>query len=163
VAAREEPRNADVQNLLGYTYRKRSSPDLPKAFEHYEAALRLQPTHRGAHEYSGEAYLMDNKPAEGEKHLAQLDQICGGTGCGDYKLPRGSERQVIMVRDRAAPRGRGTDPGIRVVENRCAHRGVRFCQQPHGNARSFVCPYRQWTYKLNGELAGLPFKDGVKD
>jgi salicylate 5-hydroxylase large subunit len=66
-----------------------------------------------------------------------------------------------MVRDRVAPRDRGTDHGIRVVENRCAHRGVRFCQQPHGNARSFVCPYHQWTYKLNGELAGLPFKDGV--
>ena len=52
---------------------------------------------------------------------------------------------------------------MRVVENRCAHRGVRFCQQPHGNARSFVCPYHQWTYKLNGDLAGLPFKDGVKE
>ena len=82
---------------------------------------------------------------------------------GDYRLSSVGERQVIMVRDRVAPRDRGTDPGIRVVENRCAHRGVRFCQQPHGNARSFVCPYHQWTYKLNGELAGLPFKDGVKD
>ena len=50
-----------------------------------------------------------------------------------------------------------------MVENRCAHRGVRFCQTQHGNARSFVCPYHQWTYKLNGDLAGLPFKDGVKD
>ncbi len=81
---------------------------------------------------------------------------------GDYKLSWVGERQVIMVRDRVAPRDRGTDPGVRVVENRCAHRGVRFCQQPHGNARSFVCPYHQWTYKLNGDLAGLPFKDGVK-
>ena len=68
-----------------------------------------------------------------------------------------------MVRDRVAPKDRATDSGIRVVENRCAHRGVRFCQQPQGNARSFVCPYHQWTYKLNGDLAGLPFKDGVKD
>jgi salicylate 5-hydroxylase large subunit len=82
---------------------------------------------------------------------------------GDYKLSWVGERQVIMVRDRVAPKDRGTDTGIRVVENRCAHRGVRFCQQQHGNARSFVCPYHQWTYKLNGELAGLPFKDGVKD
>ncbi len=81
---------------------------------------------------------------------------------GDYKLSWLGERQVIMVRDRVAPKDRGIDHGIRVVENRCAHRGVRFCQQPHGNARSFVCPYHQWTYKLNGDLAGLPFKDGVR-
>jgi len=87
-------------------------------------------------------------------------------GTGDYKLSWVGERQVIMVRDRVAPKDRETDPGIRVVENRCAHRGVRFCQPPMdgqtGNARSFVCPYHQWTYKLNGDLAGLPFKDGVK-
>lgn len=85
---------------------------------------------------------------------------------GDYKLSRVGEREVIMVRDRVSPRERETDPGIRVVENRCAHRGVRFCQPPMdgqvGRARSFVCPYHQWTYKLNGDLAGLPFKDGVK-
>ena len=80
---------------------------------------------------------------------------------GDYRLTWIGERQVIMVRDRVAPKDRRFDTGIRVVENRCAHRGVRFCQQPQGNARSFVCPYHQWTYKLNGELAGLPFKDGV--
>ena len=81
---------------------------------------------------------------------------------GDYKLSWVGERQVIMVRDRVAPKDRGVDTGMRVVENRCAHRGVRFCQQPQGNARSFVCPYHQWTYKLNGDLAGLPFKDGVQ-
>lgn len=80
---------------------------------------------------------------------------------GDYRLSWVGERQVILVRDRVAPKDRGTDTGIRVVENRCAHRGVRFCQQPHGNARSFVCPYHQWTYKLDGTLVGLPFKDGV--
>ena len=81
---------------------------------------------------------------------------------GDYRLSHVGERQVLMVRDRVAPKDRATDNGIRVVENRCAHRGVRFCQTPHGNARSFVCPYHQWTYKLNGDLAGLPFKDGVR-
>ncbi|MBC7381348.1 MAG: Rieske 2Fe-2S domain-containing protein [Burkholderiaceae bacterium] len=82
---------------------------------------------------------------------------------GDFKLSFIGERQVIMVRDRVAPKDRATDTGIRVVENRCAHRGVRFCQEPQGNARNFVCPYHQWTYKLNGDLAGLPFKDGVKE
>ena len=84
---------------------------------------------------------------------------------GDFKLSHVGERQVVMVRDRKklGSDSNFSDHGIRVVENRCAHRGVRFCQAPQGNARSFVCPYHQWTYKLNGDLAGLPFKDGVKD
>ena len=82
---------------------------------------------------------------------------------GDFKLSHVGERQVLMVRDRVSPKDKAIDTGIRVVENRCAHRGVRFCQTQHGNVRSFVCPYHQWTYKLNGDLAGLPFKDGVKD
>jgi salicylate 5-hydroxylase large subunit len=82
---------------------------------------------------------------------------------GDYRISHVGERQVLMVRDRVGPKDRSTDNGIRVVENRCAHRGVQFCQTPRGNTRSFVCPYHQWTYKLNGDLAGLPFKDGVKD
>jgi Flp pilus assembly protein TadD len=83
-AARDEPRNADVHNLLGYTYRKRASPDLAKAFEHYNMALKLNPKHKGAHEYIGEAYLMDKKPAEAEKHLAQLELICGNKTCEEY-------------------------------------------------------------------------------
>ena len=45
---------------------------------------------------------------------------------GDYKLTHVGERQVLMVRDRVAPKEKGIDPGIQVVENRCAHRGVRF-------------------------------------
>jgi Flp pilus assembly protein TadD len=84
VAAKEEPRNADVHNLLGYSYRKQATPNLAKAFEHYNTALKLDPKHKGAHEYIGEAYLMDKKPAEAEKHLASLEQICGNKTCEEY-------------------------------------------------------------------------------
>jgi Flp pilus assembly protein TadD len=84
VAVREEPRNADVHNLLGYSYRKRATPDLAKAFEHYGTALKLDPRHKGAHEYIGEAYLMDKKPAEAEKHLVELEKICGNKSCEEY-------------------------------------------------------------------------------
>jgi Flp pilus assembly protein TadD len=83
-AVREDPRNADVHNLLGYSYRKRATPDITKAFEHYYTALRLDPRHKGAHEYIGQAYLMDKKPAEAEKHLAQLESICGNKTCEEY-------------------------------------------------------------------------------
>lgn len=83
-AARDEPRNADVHNLLGYTYRKRAAPDLAKAFEHYNLALKINPNHKGANEYIGEAYLADKKPAEAEKHLARLETICGNKTCEEY-------------------------------------------------------------------------------
>ena len=83
-AAREEPRNADVHNLLGYSYRKRSTPDISKAFEHYYTALKLDPRHKGAHEYIGEAYLMEKRPLEAEKHLAELEKICGNKTCAEY-------------------------------------------------------------------------------
>ena len=39
-----------------------------------------------------------------------------------------------------------------VVENVCAHRGMRFCRERQGNRKEFVCPYHQWTYDLKGTL-----------
>jgi Tfp pilus assembly protein PilF len=83
-AERADSRNADVHNLMGYTYRKRATPDLSKAFEHYNTALKLDPKHKGAHEYIGEAYLMDKKPDEAEKHLAELEKLCGNKTCEEY-------------------------------------------------------------------------------
>ena len=84
-AARDEPRNADVQNLLGYTARKSDPPDMPKAFEHYKRALQLDPRHAGAHEYIGKAYLMVHQPEEAQKHLTQLANVCGNTTCEVYR------------------------------------------------------------------------------
>ena len=37
-----------------------------EAYEHYNKALKLNPNHKGAHEYIGEAYLLDGKPAKAE-------------------------------------------------------------------------------------------------
>ena len=83
-ALKAEPRNADVHNLLGYSHRKQARPDLAKAFEHYKLALQIDPGHKGAHEYIGEAYLMDRKPAEAQKHLAELARLCGNLTCEEY-------------------------------------------------------------------------------
>ncbi len=73
-AAQRDSRSADIQNLLGYAYRK--SGQLDPAFKHYQRALQLDPRHRGAHEYIGEAYLMVDNPAKAEEHLAALKKIC---------------------------------------------------------------------------------------
>ena len=81
---RSDPRNAEAHSLLGYSYRKSPAPDLGKAFEHYNTALRIDPRHKGAHEYIGEAYLTDRKPDLAEKHLAELERICGNRSCEEY-------------------------------------------------------------------------------
>ena len=73
---------------------------------------------------------------------------------GDFKRTVVGERSVLMVRDAAG--------GINVVENVCAHRGMQFCRERHGNAKGFVCPYHQWSYTLQGDLQGVPFRRGVK-
>jgi tetratricopeptide (TPR) repeat protein len=67
--------------LLGYANRKSGNLDL--AFKHYNEALRLDPKHRGAHEYIGEAYLMKGDVAKAKDHLAALDRICF-FGCEEY-------------------------------------------------------------------------------
>ncbi len=73
---------------------------------------------------------------------------------GDFRRTVIGERSVIMVRD--------PDGSVNVVENVCAHRGMRFCRERHGNRTDFLCPYHQWNYSLKGDLQGVPFKRGVK-
>ena len=85
LAVQEHPGNAELHNLLGYSYRKQATPDLSRAFEQYRLALKFDSEHRGANEYIGEAYLMDKKPAKAEEHLAKLKSICGNTTCEEYQ------------------------------------------------------------------------------
>lgn len=73
-AAKSDPRNADVFNLLAYSYRHLDRID--DAFVYYGRALDLDPRHLGAHEYIGEAYLMVGDLAKAEGHLATLQEIC---------------------------------------------------------------------------------------
>ncbi|MFO0120387.1 MAG: aromatic ring-hydroxylating dioxygenase subunit alpha [Burkholderiales bacterium] len=73
---------------------------------------------------------------------------------GDFKRTVIGERSVILVRDEQG--------ALQVIENVCAHRGMRFCRERHGNRKEFVCPYHQWSYTLRGDLQGVPLRRGVK-
>ena len=79
----KSPNNADYHNLLAYSIRKGPNPDMSKVFQHYNEALRIDPKHKNAHEYLGEAYLMVGNVAKAKEHLAQLDKICF-FGCSQY-------------------------------------------------------------------------------
>jgi Rieske 2Fe-2S family protein len=63
---------------------------------------------------------------------------------GDYLTLQIGEYPILLLRDR--------DGTIRAFHNSCRHRGARICSEPHGNMPRLVCPYHQWTYRLDGEL-----------
>jgi salicylate 5-hydroxylase large subunit len=93
-------------------------------------------------------------------HWCYVGLECEVPHAGDFKRTVVGERSVIMVRDRGTSDEELGE--IRVVENRCAHRGVAFCRERHGRVNDFTCPYHQWNYSLAGDLQGLPFRRGVK-
>jgi tetratricopeptide (TPR) repeat protein len=73
-AALRDPRNADIQNYIGYGYRRLR--ELEPAFAHFRQALAFNPRHRAAHQHMGEAYLTIGNLAAAEEHLAALERIC---------------------------------------------------------------------------------------
>ena len=73
-AGLRDARNADIQNYLGYAYRRLRQLD--PAMQHYQKALTLNPRHRSAHEHLGEAYLVHGNLGKAEEHLVALERIC---------------------------------------------------------------------------------------
>ena len=77
---REESRNADAWNLLGYSLRKVELYD--DSLKAYKKALKLDKKHLGAREYIGELYLTLGKPRKARKELKKLEKYCGN--CEQY-------------------------------------------------------------------------------
>jgi tetratricopeptide (TPR) repeat protein len=73
---------ADAYNWLAYATRKTGDP--AASIPLYEKALAIDPKHRGAHEYIGEAYLMLGNVAKAREHLARLDTLCFFS-CEEYR------------------------------------------------------------------------------
>ena len=86
------PASADWNNLMGYSLRKAKTPDFAGAEKFYNEALRINPKHRGALEYSGELYLMTGNLPMAEQRLGALDKACF-LPCSEYtQLKKAVER-----------------------------------------------------------------------
>lgn len=97
-ALKRFPDSAQLHNDLGYSHRQLGQ--LPPAFAHYKRALAIDPGHRGAHEYIGEAYLTVGDVASAEKHLEALRAICV-LGCEELQE---LQEAIAAHRRRAAAR-----------------------------------------------------------
>ena len=72
----------------------------------------------------------------------------------DYVTKSIGPTPVIMVRDKAGE--------IRLLLNKCPHRGNQLCAYKSGNAKAFVCPYHAWTFSNSGDLMGYALPDGYE-
>lgn len=82
-------------------------------------------------------------------HASQLPNA------GDYLTLDVAGRPLLVVRQ--------NDLSIRVLYNRCAHKGAKVTNEACGNAGKFLrCPYHAWTYKLDGAPLAIPIKNGYE-
>ena len=102
-ALADSPANADYHNLYAYSVRKAPNPDMALVFAHYREALRLNPKHRGAHEYIGEAYLQVGDLPKAREHLATLDRLCF-FGCEEYIDLKKAVANYEATRNAQAPK-----------------------------------------------------------
>jgi len=70
---------------------------------------------------------------------------------GDFCCTTIGTQPVLMVRH--------TDRTVRVIYNRCSHRGAKVVNEASGNVRRFRCPYHAWTYETDGKLRVVPMRN----
>ena len=70
---------------------------------------------------------------------------------GDYVRRQIGFQPVIVIR--------GSDGAIRVLFNRCRHRGNLVCNHERGHGVTLRCPYHGWTYATNGDLLAPTFDE----
>ena len=69
---------------------------------------------------------------------------------GDYVTNFMGDDPVIVCRDK--------DGAMRVLLNRCRHRGNKVCLYDRGSSKTFLCTYHGWSYGTNGDLVGVPLQ-----
>ena len=100
--------SADWNNLMGYSLRKCAATDYAGAEKFYSEALRIEPQHRGALEYSGELYLITNNLPQAEARLHSLDKACR-LPCAEYTaLKKSVERYKANGNKYVATEGSAT-------------------------------------------------------
>src|SRR5687768_6732282 len=80
-------------------------------------------------------------------HTSQVPQA------GDFITLDIAAKPLMLVRQ--------ADGSVRVLMNRCAHKGTKLVYDFAGNAgKTLRCPYHAWTYRLDGTLLNVPLKQG---
>jgi benzoate/toluate 1,2-dioxygenase subunit alpha len=71
---------------------------------------------------------------------------------GDFFCANIGTQPLVMARH--------TDNKVYVLHNRCGHRGVQVVNTQQGNAKLLRCMFHGWTFRANGEVAGVTQPEG---
>jgi len=75
---------------------------------------------------------------------------------GDYFGTTIGTQPILMVRH--------TDDSVKVLHNRCPHKGTRITTDTCGNTGKFFrCPYHAWTFRTDGSLFFIPLRKGYEN
>ena len=100
-------------------------------------------------------------------HRAEMERVFGHSWLyvgheseipkpGDFVRRKLAGRPIFMVR--------GAKSGnVNVFHNSCTHRGALVCRQDSGNAKVFQCFYHAWSFDSEGNLKGVPDREGYSN
>ncbi len=74
---------------------------------------------------------------------------------GSYLTRMIGQRSVVLLRNQ--------DNDVRVLTNRCTHRGNLLAVKESGKSSVLTCLYHGWTFDLNGDLSTMLFRQGATD
>jgi phenylpropionate dioxygenase-like ring-hydroxylating dioxygenase large terminal subunit len=84
------------------------------------------------------------------QYLGHASQV---PAAGDYYATQVAGQPLLMVRHE--------DGSVRVLKNRCAHKGAKLVSAAAGSIGRFLrCPYHGWAYNTDGSIRAIPLKSG---
>jgi phenylpropionate dioxygenase-like ring-hydroxylating dioxygenase large terminal subunit len=82
----------------------------------------------------------------------------------DSQVPNAGDFYAVTITGLPLLMIRGSDGDVRVLINRCAHKGAKILGAGSGNCGKLLrCSYHGWTYTLDGALRTVPVKSGYAD
>ena len=99
-----------------------------------------------------------------ERHALDVEMVLASPQLVGYvsELPKPGSYCTKTVMGRSILLTRTADGTVKAFENVCLHRQSQITEGC-GSARRLVCPYHAWNYDLDGNLVGVPGKEGFPE